>query len=260
MTGAIIRDVTVGGVRMILGDCLQVMAEADLGHVDHVIGDPPYEDDLHAIKSKSDDHVRTDGGSLGRPLGFDGISAIRAEVVAKCQAISNGWFIAFCTAEGVGRWADVINASAMRYKRACIWIKPDATPQMNGQGPAQGAEAFVTAWCARGVSKWNGGGKRGVYTEMTNPRDRHGLHPTEKPWRLMRDIILDFTNPNQTILDPFAGTGTTAVACVLTGRKAVCIEVNPDFFDAMVLRVRKADAHARALGVQAKPQIQEVMF
>lgn len=254
MTGSIVREITIGDCRLILADSLTVLSHIDV--VDHVFSDPPYEQSLHDAKAKPSSHVRNDGGTLGGALNFAGVDDIREDVVRLCSDICEGWFIAFCTIEGVGRWADAINASPMKYKRGCIWVKPDSTPQMNGQGPAQGAECFVTAWCGKGFAKWNAGGKRGIYTHLTNPPDRQGGHPTEKPWRLMRDLILDFTRPGQTILDPFAGSGTTAVAAVLTGRKCICIEVNPIYFEIMRQRVEKATASVRAVGPQLAAQVQ----
>lgn len=254
---AILKDITIGDCRLILADSLKVLP--DLGPVDHVCSDPPYEQSLHNTKNKASNHVRRDGGTLGRPLDFEGVDDIREDVVRLCGDVCQGWFLVFCTIEGVGKWADAINASPMKYKRGCLWVKPDSMPQMNGQGPAQGAECFVTAWCGSGFAKWNAGGKRGVYTHLTNPPDRHGGHPTEKPWRLMRDIILDFTKPGQVILDPFAGGGTTAVACALTGRKSISIEVNPAYFEIMRLRVEKAVSSVRALGPQLTPEVQGVL-
>ena len=128
----------------------------------------------------------------------------------------------------------------MKYKRACIWVKPDSTPQLNGQGPAQGAECFVVAWCGDGHAKWNAGGKRGVYKHTVNPPDRQGGHPTEKPWRLFVEILQDFTNPSQTILDPFMGSGTTLVACEKLGRQGTGIELDPEYFDIACKRVDEA--------------------
>lgn len=258
MMSGILRDITIGDCRLILADSMTVLP--DLGPVDHILSDPPYEQSLHDAKNKASKHVRHDGGTLGRSLGFAGIDEIREDVVRLCSDLCQGWFIAFCTIEGVGKWADAINVSPMKYKRGCVWVKPDSTPQMNGQGPAQGAECFVTAWCGTGFAKWNAGGKRGIYRHLTNPPDRQGGHPTEKPWRLMRDIILDFTMPGQVILDPFAGGGTTAVAAVLTGRKAICIEVNPDYFDIMRLRVEAATASVRAAGPQLMAEVQEALI
>lgn len=235
----IIREERIGDCRLIQGDCLEVMPM--LEPVDHVISDPPYEQSLHDSKNKLRGRVRVDSGPDLQGLDFDGIDAIRSRVTVEASNICSGWLIAFCTIEGVYKWADEINAANRpKYKRACIWVKPDSTPQLNGQGPAQGAECFVTAWCGKGHASWNAGGKRGVYRHCVNPPDRHGLHPTEKPWRLFYEILTDFTNSGQTILDPFMGSGTTLVACAKLGRKGIGIELDPDYFDIACRRVEEA--------------------
>ena len=125
----------------------------------------------------------------------------------------------------------------MKYKRACVWVKPDSTPQFNGQCPAMGAENFIVAWAGTGHSRWNAGGKRGVYTHLVNNPERTGLHPTEKPRRLMAEIIGDFTNAGQTILDPFMGSGTTGVAAVQMGRDFIGIEKEERYFDIACQRI-----------------------
>jgi site-specific DNA-methyltransferase (adenine-specific) len=230
--------VIIGNATLYLGDCLQIMPT--LGAVDHIICDPPYEAITQAaIGTIPKGNLKGASKRLGRALNFDPIDAIRREVVA-FGAQSNGWFIAFCTPEGVAKWADEINLSPMKYKRACVWVKPDSTPQFNGQGPASGAENFVCAWAGSGHSRWNASGKRGVYTHLVNNQERTGLHPTEKPRRLMSEIIADFTNPEQTILDPFMGSGTTGVAAVMAGRKFIGIEMNPQYFDVACRRIEDA--------------------
>ena len=232
------KDVTIGDCRLILGDCLKVMPL--LGAVDHVISDPPYEAIMQDAKNALQGRLRRDGGPEIRSLGFQSIDDIRADVVSHVSRLCNGWLIAFCTIEGTAHWADAINPSPLKYKRPCIWVKPDCTPQLNGQGPAIGGECFVTAWCGAGRSAWNAGGKRGVYTHNVNPPDRHGTHPTEKPWRLFAEIIRDFTNAGDSILDPFMGSGTTGVACVKLGRKFTGVELDEDYFEIACERISKA--------------------
>ena len=232
------REETIGDCRLILGDCREVLPTLEM--VDHVISDPPYEASLHESKNSLRGRVRVDSGPDLRGLDFAPIDAIRGDVVRLAGAVCSGWFIAFCTVEGVAKWADMINASPMKYKRACIWVKPDSTPQLNGQGPAQGAECFVCAWAGAGHAKWFAGGKRGVYRHIVNPPDRHGFHPTEKPWRLFAEILNDFTLPRQTILDPFMGSGTTGVACAKLGRKFIGVEIDSGYFDIACRRIEAA--------------------
>ncbi len=59
-------------------------------------------------------------------------------------------------------------------------------------------------------------------------------HPTEKPLPLMRDLVGRFSG---TILDPFAGSGTTLVAAKALGLRAIGIEINPDYCDIAVRRL-----------------------
>lgn len=233
--------VTIGAATLYLGDCLEVMK--GLGPVDHVIADPPYEASLHAAKTL-ESNLRKDGGPELREIDFSAIDDIRSPYIEAAASICDGWFIAFCTVEGARPWADGINASRMKFKRSCVWIKPDSTPQLNGQCPAQGAEIFVVAWAGKGRSRWNAGGKRGVYTHLVNNPERTGKHPTEKPRRLMSEIIADFTNPGDLILDPFMGSGTTGVAAVMAGRSFIGIEQKREYFDLACKRLEDAQRQA----------------
>lgn len=252
------RKEVIGDCTLYLGDCLEIMPTLD--PVNHTISDPPYEASLHASKNSLRGRARVDSGPNLKGLDFAPIDDIRDRVVGYAATLSQGWFIAFCTVEGVWRWADVINASPAKYKRACIWIKPDSTPQLNGQGPAQGAECFVTAWCGTGHARWNAGGKRGVYTHCVNGSKREGTHPTEKPVSLMAELVGDFTQHGETVLDPFMGSGTTGVACVNLGRKFIGIELEERYFDIACKRIESAYQQPRLFDEPAPKPVQESMF
>ena len=61
-------------------------------------------------------------------------------------------------------------------------------------------------------------------------------HPTVKPVALVGDAILDCSNPGDLVLDPFAGSGTTAIAAERTRRRAALIELDPQFCDVILRR------------------------
>lgn len=227
--------VIIGDATLYCGDCIDILSDLG-GIVDHVISDPPYEDELHAAVGRI---RRKDGQQMIETLGFDGINASRGNIAGLSVSVSAGWVILFALAEGVRAWRDDLQAAGAKWDTTCFWIKPDASPRFNGQGPARGAECFVTCWAGTGYRRWNGGGKRGVYTHCVNT-NRHGEHPTEKPVPLMMEIVADFTRPGETILDPFMGSGTTGVACAKLGRKFIGIEKDPRYFDISCQRIEAA--------------------
>ena len=58
-----------------------------------------------------------------------------------------------------------------------------------------------------------------------------GLHPTQKPVALFEYFIRTYTNEDDTVLDNCAGSFTTAIACMNTNRKYICIEKDKKYFD-----------------------------
>lgn len=230
----------VGDAILVQGNCLDVMPI--LGRVSHIISDPPYEQTMQDLHAKTKLR-RTDGGAQRKSLNFNSIENIRKPFLKLTEC--EGWLLAFCNVEGAGEWRREIINAGFKFKTTCVWVKPDATPKMNGQGPALSYECITTSWAGKGHSKWNAGGKRGVYTHNTKNPERSGKHPTEKPASLMRELIHDFTKSNQTILDPFMGSGTTGVAAIQLGRKFIGIELDPDYFDIAVKRCKEAWSQPR---------------
>ena len=243
------REEIIGDCRLILGDSLAILPTLA---VDHVIGDPPYEDELHNAMGRIQ---RNDGREMVQDLGFEGVNAGRSAIAAASVQASSGWVLLFTLAEGVRAWRDDLQAVGAKWDTTCFWIKPDASPRFNGQGPARGAECFVTCWAGTGYRKWNGGGKRGIYTHCVNT-GRQGEHPTEKPVPLMMDLVADFTQPGQTICDPFMGSGTTGVACVALGRSFVGIEQNERWFDLACRRIEEAYKQPRLFKDEAPKPVQ----
>ncbi len=224
------------GVTLYCGDCREILPT--LGKVDHIICDPPYEKEAHKVGRRTSASINH---GVNADLDFAAITDdLRLDVARLACAISQGWVLLFCQAEAAGDWRDAIEAAGGKYKRTMIWVKPDSTPQLNGQMPAPGYESMPLAWCGIGHSRWNGGGRRGVFTHLTNQPDRQGEHPTEKPIPLMRELVSLFSTHGQTICDPFMGSGTTGIAAIKTGRQFIGIEVNERYFDLSCRRISDA--------------------
>jgi site-specific DNA-methyltransferase (adenine-specific) len=225
------------GIAIYQGDFRQ----SGVASQDHIITDPPYEDELHvAAKRQRIARIRNDGGPVPDRLDFDGINADRGDFARNMVHLCNGWLLLFTLAEGVRAWRDDLQSAKAKWDTTLAWVKPDSSPRFNGQGAARGFECIISAWCGQGYRSWNGGGKRGVYTHIVNGPSRHGLHPTEKPLSLMCELIRDFTQPGDTIFDPFMGSGTTGLACIRLGRKFVGCEISPRYYTVAKSRLSEA--------------------
>lgn len=208
------------------GDCREIVPS--LGTIDHVITDPPYSDDTH-------EGARTGSVSNnGILLTFASVTVndVRS-LLAACHA--RRWCV--MTVD----WQHVLPLKlsppqGWRFVRHGIWIKPNGTPQFTGDRPAQGWEAVAILHAdVKGRMKWNGGGLPATWTHCKIA----GLHPTGKPEPLLLDWTNQFTDPGETILDPFMGSGTTGVAANRLGRKFIGIEINERYCEIAVERLRQ---------------------
>ncbi len=66
-----------------------------------------------------------------------------------------------------------------------------------------------------------------------------GRHPTQKPVALFEYLIKMYSNPGEVVLDPFMGSGTTAVAALKAGRSFVGFETQREYYDASLQRMRE---------------------
>lgn len=228
------KEIFSNGSTIYCGNCLEILPSLEKS--DAVITDPPYEDELHQAIGRI---RRNDGREMIQDLGFSGINARRTEIANLLVGASKGWALIFTLAEGVRAWRDDLQSAGAKWDTVLAWIKPDASPRFNGQGAARGFENCITVWCGKGYRSWNGRGKRGIYIHSVNAH-RHGGHPTEKPVSLMMELIADFTQPQNIILDPFMGSGATGVASIRLGRKFIGIEENQLFFDIACRRIENA--------------------
>lgn len=199
------------------GDALDILPDLQADAAHHAIMDPPYSEHVHAV-GRMDRAIR----SGERGFGFEALTpTVRVEVARQLARLVSRWVLAFTDAEGVDGWRRDLVDAGFDHVRVGAWVKPGALPQMSGDRPSAGYEAIEIAH-AKGRKRWNGGGAPAVWTHVVERSGRE--HPTQKPPRLMTALIGLFSDPGETILDPFMGSGTTLRAAKDMGRCAIGIE------------------------------------
>lgn len=256
-------DITLGPCRLICGDCLDVLPT--LERVDQIITDPPYARDVYTRMRNPDSAsgsgkigggsavARMRAASINRPnpgqrgtmprlaklaagdIGF--IDDILSPVAAHFARLAGRWSLVFSDVETCHLWRAALESGGARYIRTGAWVKPDAMPQMTGDRPGVGFEP-CTIVHAKGAMRWNGGGKSALWTHNTCKVDRPD-HPCPKPIPLMLQLVRQFSDEEETVLDAFMGSGTTGIACIRTGRKFIGVEKSLEHFATAVDRIKR---------------------
>lgn len=89
--------------------------------------------------------------------------------------------------------------------------------------------------------------RKGTVLAYNRPTGRNVRHPSEKPVALMRELIESSSRQGETILDPFAGSGSTGVAALLTGRRVILVESKAKYAELAAARVEQAEEAVAAL-------------
>lgn len=233
------------GWELRLGDCIAGLRELADDSVDVTITDPPYSAHTHAKQWVG--AALTEQGAKRVKTSHTGLTFehLTVEQAAECalqwRRIVRRWVLVFTDIEGIAVWSLALANAGLDYVRTCIWDKVDGAPQFTGDRPAAGAEAIVVAH-RPGKKRWNGGGRRNVFRFEVNGERGDKPHPTTKPLPLMRELVSLFSDPGELILDPFAGSGSTGVACRQLGRRFIGWELNREYFDIACRRLRGEEA------------------
>ena len=110
------------------------------------------------------------------------------------------------------------------------WLIWDKRGEMNSNNFADGE----MAWCSFNTPVR-------IYKQIWNGMIREGehekrVHPTQKPVRMLGDILKDFTNESEIVLDVFGGSGSTLIACEQLNRSCYMMEYEPHYVDVIIKR------------------------
>lgn len=216
-------EILSDSVTLYEGDCLDVLPT--LTGVDCIIADVPYGE----VNRKSSGLRNLDKGNAD-------IETFDVEYVSDlCYRISNTTYI-FCGIEQVSviRKKFVSNGFSTRL---CVWEKSNPSP-MNGEN----LWLSSIECCVFGRKKNSYFGEHCASAVWRGPVARNQIHPTQKPTWLFKRLIKASCPSHGTVVDFCAGSGTTGVAAILEGRKAILIEKDPKYCDIIRRRIAEAEA------------------
>jgi len=239
--------------RILVGDCIAGMAKLPAASVDLVFADPPYNLQLASdLKRPDDSHVDAVTDDWDKFDSFAAYDTFTKEWLKACRRVLKpaGTIWVIGSYHNIFRVGTVMQDLGFWILNDVIWRKSNPMPNFRGRRFTNAHETLI--WASRDPEA------RGytfnyevlkaanediqVRSDWTLPlctgderlkgRDGKKLHPTQKPEALLARVILSSSRPDDLVLDPFCGTGTTGAVAKRLGRRFVGCEQDPKYAKA----------------------------
>lgn len=213
------------------GDCIDMMHQMPANSVDFILTDPPY---LVNYRDRNGRSIQNDADDAWlKPAMAEAYRVLKQNRVAvmfygwtKVDAFFEAWRSAGFQPVGhiVFRKSYSSKSRFLRYQHEQAFLLAKGRPPLP---------------------------KQPLGDVMDMPYSGNKLHPTQKPIAALVPLIRSFTLPGESVLDPFAGSGSTCAAALLTGRKYIGIEMDEKYYTEAsdrLTRVRQRVAQRRSSG------------
>lgn len=242
-------------------DCLRLMRLMPAGCVDAVFADPPYRLSGGGVTVKGGRVRSVDKGEWDRSRGFAADHEFNVRWLSEARRVlkPDGTLWVTGTHHVIFSLGYALQSLGFRVVNHVVWEKPDPPPNASHTAFRHSHESLIWASKNRAsrytfnhdlVNRVNGtdgpepaAQVSSVWRMRAVPRSekRHGYHPTQKPLRLVRRALLASTREGELVLDPFAGSGTTAVAAKELNRTFVGAELEEEFLELAGRRISAAN-------------------
>ena len=218
-------------------DCLEGMKQIPDGTIDLIVTDPPYE----FVGNNEKYGGRGAFGSVGRAyhseleqagiIGGFQREAIMKECIRVMKKVN---IYIWCSKEQIRWYLDFFKDYNMEL---LAWHKTNPIPTCCNKYLSD--TEYLLFFRQKGVKLFgNFDTKKKYWLQEINMEDKEKWgHPTIKPLNIMRTLVFNSSEEGQTVLDPFMGSGTTAIACIKERRHFIGFELNKEYFDKAVKRV-----------------------
>lgn len=219
-----------------------------------IFADPPYFLSNGGITCHAGKMVKVDKGQWDKSNGAEMNHEFNLAWLSRCQKLltDNGTLWVSGTHHVIHSVGFAMQQLGMKILNDITWEKPNPPPNLSCRYFTHATETII--WAAKNEkskhvfnyqamrNENNGKQMKSVwsFTAPKNEEKEFGKHPTQKPLALLERIITASTNSHDLIFDPFSGSSTTGVAAIKLERKFVGCELEENFIDLSINRLRQA--------------------
>ena len=233
-------------------DCLKILCLMPEDSIDMIFADPPYMLSNDGFSCQNGKRVNVNKGKWDKSNGFEKDINFHNEWISACHRIlkPEGTIWISGTYHNIYQCGYLFHINNFHISNDIAWFKPNASPNLSCRYFTASHETIIWARKDKNAKhtfnyevmkngsfpedklKKENTQMRSVWS-ITTPKNcekEHGKHPTQKPFNLLKRIVLASTNENDIILDPFCGSGTTGVVCkYLNKRSFIGIEIDKKY-------------------------------
>lgn len=240
-------------VDLLLGDSLAILPQLEDESVDMVFADPPYFLSNGGISCSGGKQVSVNKGSWDTGHGLEAKHSFNLAWIRACKRLMKPdatiWISG--TFHNIYSVGFALEQEGFKILNNITWMKTNPPPNLACRCFTHSTETILWAKKSKkakhhfeyGLMKELNGGKQmkdvwaGSLTKKSEKRE--GKHPTQKPEYLLERIILASTSEGDLVLDPFVGSGTTAVVAQRLGRRCVGIDNECEYLDIARKRLER---------------------
>lgn len=238
-------------IKLLQGDCLELMQDIPCGSIDLILTDPPYCSGGVHLKDRqkctSEKYTDTGYNGASRFPDFSGdnmdqrsFTEFMRKILLRCRERTKpgGICMVFIDWRQLPAMTDALQMAGWIYRGIVVWDKGTSRPTPNRF--RNDCEYIVWGTNGKREAKFESGTfiAPGCYhIKGMNTREKH--HQTEKPVELLEKLVA-IAPENGTVLDCFMGSGSTGVACMNTERNFVGMELSEWYFETARTRIEEA--------------------
>ena len=241
-------------MRLLKGDCIEILKQARENSVDMIFADPPYFLSNGGITCHAGKMVSVNKGKWDKSQGVEENHKFTLEWLKECQRVlkPDGTIWVSGTTHIIYSIGFAMQQLGYKILNDIVWYKRNAPPNLSCRYFTHSTE--IVLWAAKNPKskhyfnyklmkeRNNGKQMRNVW-EMSSPpakEKKFGKHPTQKPVELLKRLILASTEKDSLVLDPFCGSSTTGIASLLLQRKYVGIDMEDEYLELSKKRLDDA--------------------
>ena len=223
---------------LIFDDCFNYLSKIEDNSIDLILTDPPYDiskkSGFSSGKLSKFNQISIDFGYWDTEIDLDTLFKEYYRVLRK-----GGTLVLFYDIWKSSIIKEFAAKNKFKQPRIGQWLKNNPVPVNSKINYLSNCSEYFFTFIKDKNPTFNSEYDNAIYNYPLCHGKERLEHPTQKPLGLIKDLIVKHSNKGDIVLDTFAGTSTTGIACIETERRFICVERDEKYYEISKQRIKK---------------------